>query len=228
MSLRRLARQTQLNQLLANYNLQAVNLTFEDMVGLEQLPSRLTGAATAVTDPKTVYELNQVIRELALEQAEQKQYIDFAQLRYQGPHSDLLQERLSVGIAFQLPNSGNQRLKVRELELEREILGREAEQENKEWQLAYEQSVREWLLDFQYYENVRQTYTEEQLELARISEQLRRKEGFNPLPLLSIKERSLRNELQQLRNAAQLYEDYLDLRELMGSLCQASDGELLR
>lgn len=226
--LRQAAKRTTEAQLKQAYGLAGVVLSFQDMTPVENLPAKLTGGTTFALDPELAYDMELAARELALEQAEQKQYLNFAQLRYRGPHSDLVRERLSVGVGLQLPNSGNQKIKIRELELEQEAIQREAQIENADQQFAFETRKQAWLLDYDYYQTLVRTYAEEKQEMERIGEQMRRKEGFNPLPLLAIKERAVRNRLQQLRLAEALFERYLDLQELTGALCAATGGELLR
>ena len=56
--------------------------------------------------------------EVELEKAERNRILDFLQVRYNGPHSDLLAERLNVGLGIQLPFSGSSKLKLEELRVE--------------------------------------------------------------------------------------------------------------
>lgn len=205
----------------------AGTLNFDDMASLEELRRRLQGTEFKYADPKTTYELEQIARELELERAEQRQFLDFAQVKYQGPHEDPARERLSIGVGLQLPLSGNQVLKVRELELEEAALRNESARDKENQSADYEARLKELVADLDHYDLTTATYAQEQQELARIADQLRKKEGFNPLPLLKIKERELRNQLRQLGLSARLYEDYLKQAERSGEMCNASAGELL-
>jgi len=56
--------------------------------------------------------------EMALEQVEQQKLFDFFQLQYQGPHTDGLEERISIGTSINIPFSSKRSLKIQELELE--------------------------------------------------------------------------------------------------------------
>jgi len=202
-------------------------LNFDDMADLEELRRRLQGKQFDYADPKTTFELEAIARELELERAEQRQFLDFAQVKYQGPHEDPARERLSVGVGLKLPLSGNQVLKVRELELEEAALREESVRDKESKSVDYEARREDLLTDFGHYDLAATTFTEEREELSGIAAQLRKKEGFNPLPLLKIKERELRNQLRLLDLSGRLYEDYLNHAERSGEMCESLAGELL-
>jgi hypothetical protein len=201
--------------------------TFTGFVTLADIGARFPGSFKLAADPKLDYELETVARELAFEEAERRQYFDFAQIKYQGPHTDLPRERFSVGLAFQLPNSGEKLVKIRELELEELALRKEQTNALTADKTDYNQRVAAWKIDFQHFNFMTETYQQEREEMLRIGDQLKKKQGFNPLPLLDIEERSLRNELRLLVMKADLYKSYLNIRERGGELCTASQGELL-
>ena len=225
LKLRRVGLERLKSRLTEVYGISA-SLRFDDMADLASLGRRLQGATFNFTDPKTVYELEQIARELELERAEQRQYLDFAQIKYQGPHDDPARERFSVGVGLQLPLSGNQVIKVRELELEEAALRQETNRKKQAKSTDYEARRLALLADFEHFAFTTETFAEEQEELSRIAGQLRKREGFNPLPLLKIKEREIRNQLRQLDLSARLYEDYLNQAERSGALCAAGAGEL--
>ncbi|SEQ05593.1 hypothetical protein [Neolewinella agarilytica] len=202
--------------------------SFEGFISLSEIGEAFPGNFKKGLDPKLDYELATVAHELELEKAEQKQFFDFAQLKYQGPHTDELQERFSVGLAFQLPNSGDKKLKMRELELEVQSLRKEQEVEVATDKEVYEAEVAGWLIEYEHFRFMTATHRKEQEELRLISNQLKKKEGFNPLPLLAIQERAIRNELKLLDVSTDLYQSYLKIRERGGELCTATSGELLR
>ncbi|WP_157472019.1 hypothetical protein [Neolewinella persica] len=203
------------------------SFSFTGFITLSQIGASFPGAFKLTNDPKSDYELETVARELELEKAEQKQYFDFAQVKYQGPHSDLPRERLSIGLAFQLPNSGGKLVKIRELELEEETLRREQAAAVEAEKVGYEADMAAWLIDYGHFNFMISAHLREKEELIRIGSQLKKKEGFSPLPLLEIEERALRNELRLLDLSASLYQKYLKIREGAGELCSAVNGELL-
>jgi hypothetical protein len=203
------------------------SFTFAGFVTLPEIGEGFPGAFKLAADPKLDYELETVARELELEKAERKQYFDFAQLKYRGPHTDLPRERLSIGLGFQLPNSGDKMVKIRELELEEQSLRREQAATVTADRVEYEEEVAAWKIDFGHFDFMTSAYQKEKEELIRIGAQLKKKQGFNPLPLLEIEERALRNDLRMLDLSASLYQSYLKIRERGGELCPAVNGELL-
>ncbi len=204
------------------------NYSFVAFISLSEIGEAFPGNFKRGVDPKLDYELATVSYELELEKAEQKQFFDFAQLKYQGPHTDELEERFSVGLAFQLPNSGDKKLKMRELELEEQSLRKEQALALATDRAEYEEEVASWRIEFEHFKFMAALHRKEQEELRQISDQLKKKEGFNPLPLLAIQERAIRNELKLLDVSTDLYQNYLKIRERGGELCTAVNGELLR
>lgn len=214
-------------QVVNQLGLSKPTFSFDGFISLAEIGVSFPGNFNMAVDPKLDYELETVARELELEEAERRQYFDFAQIKYRGPHTDLPRERLSVGVAFQLPNSGDKKLKIRELELEELAIREELSAATTGGKADYEKRVAAWQTDFQHFSFMSATYQEEREELLRIGSQIKKKQGFNPLPLLEIEERSLRNELKLLEIKADLYQNYLGIRERAGELCTATQGELL-
>ena len=212
----------------AIYELEGKRLDFTDLIPLAEVRERVRKTEITPSDTETAYELETINRELELERAEQKQYFDFAQIKYQGPHENPANERLSVGLAVQLPNSGNQKIKVREMELKAEALRQEQSRDAQE-AVADFASRRQLLQEgFGRYDTFSGLYLREKQELEELSQRLAEKEGVDPLPLLEIKARSLRNELKLLRLQAELYSAYLDLMERNGDICAGPRGEVIR
>jgi len=218
---------TEVTRINSQLGLVMPSFSFAGFISLAKIGERFPGPFNLASDPKLDYELETIARELELEKAERKQYFNFAQLRYQGPHTDPFQERFSVGLAFQLPNSGQKLVKMRELELEERALRTEQSVALASDRAEYEEDVAAWRIEFGHFDFMTEAHREEKEELIRIANQLKRKEGFNPLPLLEIEERSLRNELRLLGLSANLYQSYLKIRERAGELCEAVNGELL-
>lgn len=201
--------------------------SFAGFITLREIGESFPGSFQLAADPELDYELETVARELELEKAEKKQIFDFAQVKYQGPHTDLPRERFSVGVGLEFPNSGERKVKIRELELEEEALRREQAAALAADRADYEAEMAGWKIDFQHYNFMASAHQKEKEELRRIGVQLKREQGFDPLPLLEIEERSLRNELRLLELSADLYRNYLKIRERAGELCIALNGEVL-
>jgi hypothetical protein len=211
-----------------SYGLQNAALDFTDLLPLNEVRERIRKATLIPTDPELAYELEMINRELELEHAERKQYLDFAQIKYRGPHDNPARERLSVGVGLQLPNSGNQKVKVRELELKAKSLRSDQAREAAGDITDFEERRQLLLERFGRYDTFSELYLREAQEFEGLSRKLTGQEGVNPLPLLKIKARALRNELKLLEQEAELYDGYLDLMERNDEVCGASKGELLR
>lgn len=94
----------------------------EKMVSPQELMNRLNSGYITGSDPFEVasmqFEKDKINAEIELEKAEESRIFDFFQIRYDGPHSDILRERISMGISLQLPYSSSKRLRQEELLLE--------------------------------------------------------------------------------------------------------------
>jgi hypothetical protein len=218
------------NRLRESYGLQEEDLVldFGDLIGPEEIARRLAPATLIAADPELAYDLATIDRELALERAAGRRYFDFAQIKYQGPHDDLFRERFSVGVGLQLDTDAGQKLKIRELALEREQLRREQLREAATGQSDVELRRRVLLGLLTRYRMAARLYDQEATDLAVISRQLAQRAGVNPLPLLDIRKRKVRNQLALLDLERDIYEGYVDLMKRRGDLCAAVGGELLR
>ncbi len=198
--------------LLQPYGFAATDFDFSAFPTIAELP--LEGANTLVADdPETAYKLELAAQEMALEQAEKRQYLDFIQAEYRGPHTNPFEERFAIGLGFRLPGNGNRKLKIRELELEqqdlrrKQVMDRTTDQEQYDGRLAAIRSARD------LHGEMLRLFTEEADEMDQISAYLTRREGFNPLPLLDIKSRALKNKLRLLNSTQEVLERYLELEE---------------
>lgn len=93
-----------------------------NMVDPEKLMVRISSGLTNQTNflqnASRDFERKKINAEIELEKAEESRIFDFFQVRYDGPHSDILRERLSMGISLQLPYSSRNKLRQEELKLE--------------------------------------------------------------------------------------------------------------
>lgn len=227
-ALQRTAVNDRARRIAQSYALDAGDFDFADWPDLGRIRSRVGEQAYVATDPEAAYELETVSRELALERAEDRQYVDFAQLRYRGPHDNPINERLSVGVGLQLPNDGNRKLKLRELELEAEQI--RAEQLRKTAAGTTDFDLRRQVLldDLERYAEIQARYAAEATDLRAIASRMSQRAGVDPLPLLDIEARRIGNQLALLKLEQELYDDYLELMRRAGTLCLAEAGELYR
>lgn len=212
--------------LLNKYNLQNQEIDFGGFITMEILSEYLESnpfslSESEIVDLETTYEKQLLTREIELESSEKKQLIDFVQLKYNGPHSDLLQERLSVGLGFQLSNSGSQKLKMQELQIEQEELDRKSERNRQEKQtelMVLENQLQSDMQAFSHFQSIMQ---EERTQLQQLGRKVAQKEGSSPLFLLEIEERHLSMKIKSLDKREDLLQDYLKYLQASDDMCQA-------
>ncbi len=206
------------NDLLDKYSLQNQTIDFANFISVEALSNALANYILADDMPtqlntEIAYEQQLLMREMELETAERRQLVDFVQLRYNGPHSDELRERVSVGLGFQVFNSGSQQIKLQELRMEEEALQRELERKTKERVEELRTLERELQTDIQAFFHFRTIMEDERKQFQSLSRQVAQKAGTSPLFLLDIEERHLSMQLKLLSRKKKLMEDYLEYLE---------------
>ena len=212
--------------LLNHYDLQDQELDFGDFITVEAMSTWLANNllslnASGMTDQETAYKKQLLLKEMELESSENKRLIDFVQLKYNGPHSDALQERVSIGLGFQLSKSGSQKLKMQELQIEQEELNRKSErnmQENQEKLSTLENKLQSDIQAFFHFQKIME---EERAQLQKLSGQIAQKEGSSPLLLLDIEERHLAMKLKSLNQKEDLLRDYLRYLQQSDKMCQS-------
>lgn len=212
--------------LLNHYDLQDQELDFGDFITVEAMSTWLANNllslnASGMTDQEIAYKKQLLLKEMELESSENKRLIDFVQLKYNGPHSDALQERVSIGLGFQLSKSGSQKLKMQELQIEQEELNRKSErnmQENQEKLSTLENKLQSDIQAFFHFQKIME---EERAQLQKLSGQIAQKEGSSPLFLLDIEERHLAMKLKSLNQKEDLLRDYLRYLQQSDKMCQS-------
>lgn len=210
--------------LLNKYQLQGVELDFSNFVGVEEVSQFLANNILStdidgLVDQETEFEKQLLIREIELETSENRQLIDFVQVKYNGPHTDFLRERLSVGLGFQLSNAGDKRLKMQELQIEQEELNRETERDIREDQAKLTDLELKLRSDIQAFFHLQEVMQKERAQLQRLGNDMSQKEGVSPLILLDIEERHYTMKLESLEEMEDLLADYLTYLEESNKMC---------
>lgn len=214
--------------LLNKYNIQNKVIDYGGFATIESISENLERAALYKVNPAELMDLEiahkkeLLLKEIELESAEKKQLIDFAQIKYTGPHSDALQERVSVGLGFQFSNDGSDKLKMQKLKLEKEELNRKSEwdiQEKKEKLNMLEYSLQQ---DIQAYFDFQEIREEERIQLKSLGEKIAQKEGVSPLFLLEIAERNLYMKDKSLNKKEDIIKTYLKYLKQSGDMCQSA------
>jgi hypothetical protein len=173
------------------------------------------------------YEKNLIQKEIQLEEAEKKQVVDFAQIRYRGPHDNLIRERLSIGLAFTLNTSGDNNRKISELGLELEQLENRSKRENKEKAIEMNALKNTILGDISSYRSFVEIHRKERQELETLASQLQAKTDFDPLDILKIKERLLLIGIDELEMKEDLYSNFIEFNQDSGRMCSSDQNVLV-
>ncbi len=211
--------------LFQKYPIQNQEIDFGHFITLEAISdflanNILSANESAMMDSKTTYKKQLLVREMELESSENKRLVDFLQLKYTGPHTDALQERLSVGLGIQLSNSGSKKLKMQELKMELDQLEQQSKRDIQLKQSTLLVFERELQADIQAFFHFQKTMEEEQKQLESLSSGFSQKEGVSPLFLLEIEERRLSMKIKALGKKERLLKDYLMYLQESGKMCQ--------
>lgn len=201
--------------LLKQYGFSSIaQLEFQDFVTIENITKHfyeklISNKDILLKDEEIEHKIKLLNKEMELVSAEQRKVLDFVQFKYTGPHSDLIKERLSIGLAFQLSNSGSKKLKIQELKLEQEELNIKSKRTAKEDQKEIEIIAYELQKNIQMYSYFLDITKEEREELETLSTNISQSQEASPLLLLNIKERNLSLKLDSLKIKKSLLDDYL-------------------
>lgn len=215
--------QLQRNQLLARYGYDDVALDFSDFIHANDIATQISrplGDIDRIDMNQLAYEQAEIQKELDLEMARKKQYFDFAQIRYQGPYSDLLSERVSLSVALQLPNSGRRKLRVQELQVRQQNLALESRKEKQETSnriALATSSVALSISKHQLYQELREA---ERSRLSQWSAKLSKRADASPISLLEIEERHIETLLKKLDLLEDILDDYLTYLNRSEQICR--------
>lgn len=215
------------NTLLNKHNIQGQEIDFENFITIENISDYLQNnilslSEVEIADAEIAHKKELLLKEIDLEMSEEKRLVDFVQLKYNGPHSDPFQERVSLGLGFQLANSASKKLKMQELRIEQEELDIKAArngQEKQEKLITLEHKLQSNIQAFFYFQ---ETMQEERTQLQQLSEKIARKQGTSPLLLLNIEERYLDTQIKSLNEKEDLVKDYLKYLQQSGKMCQSN------
>ena len=199
----------------------AATLAPDKMLSVEEIMVQLMNDDVIPRDPRLdeyQYERELIERETALEKAEKRQFLDFVQVRYNGPHDEVLRERVQLRLALVLPTSGNRNLKLEELRLEQEELAREQQVRSQELErrmTEQQQRVRDRIGVYRKFVQVKE---EELRELRALAQAIAQRRGSDPDLLLKINEDTEEIRLEKLERQEEIYDDYLEYLVLSGQL----------
>ncbi|CAH0999702.1 hypothetical protein LEM8419_01002 [Neolewinella maritima] len=215
-------------QLRAAYGLDDAPLDFTAFPTVDDLATRAEELAIAPRqDPETAYDLALIDREIALEEAEGRQLLDFLQLRYRSNRDSEFRENFSVGLALRIRDSGDSKLKIRQLQLEKELIEREGSLQTQVRQIAGTFSATALRGAIASYRATELILREEADDLSSLATTVASREDVDPRFLLRVNAQRLERQLDRLSAVERVLEAYLDWRDAREELCSYPGGELL-
>ena len=223
----------ELDEILSVYDADASALDYSDLISQDEIEKNLATLTIELmsenhTDLELLYDVEGVQKEIALEEAESRQYFDFLQLRYRGPHDDLFAERASIGLGIQWPNSGNRKLKIAQLKLEQQEIEQEYRYESAEMKSRINGAITELHTKLAIAQHFQQLSEEENRELEILSSLVKKKAGYDPLLLFDILEHQVDSRLSMLKYEEDVLLEYIKLLSLSGRLAQSPFVNYLR
>lgn len=200
-------------QLLSKYNLQGLTPTFDDIIDIKEIIELLflkKIQKNQLLEDEFNLKSEIINREIALEVAEGKEYFDFGQIRYRGPHEDGIQERISIAAAVNLNRSGNRALKIAKLKMEKDELESEYQLDVQEEYIEAQEVINSIVKQSEILETFIKLKEAEVSEAENLSNQLLKNQTVNPLLLLDIKENKISIEMEKLEREKDIYESYID------------------
>lgn len=166
------------------------------------------------------YELALLEKETALETAEQQQWLDFVQVRYQGPHRDLLTERIAFGMGIIIPNAGIDKIKMERLKIEKAELERKARTRIAAQNDDIRQAHSTLTVLFSSHQKLQEILEAESAQLNRLYKAVSQDTGLDPALLLDIRQRQIEQQIELLDVEIRIYQAYLNYRTAMGAYWQ--------
>jgi len=153
----------------------------------------------------------QVLRnEMELEKAENNRVLDFVSLEYRGPHDNYLEERVSLGMSFNLPFFNGNQLSIAKIKVEQEQEQYKIEKVKQE-SLAKLTKIRESIFSNVFeYNSYNKLYSEIEAENLQLISNMERQAIINPSIKLNHRIQVIENKLSLLKIQESIVKNYLD------------------
>jgi hypothetical protein len=153
----------------------------------------------------------QVLRnEMELEKAENKRVLDFVSLEYRGPHDNYLEERVSLGMSFNLPFFNGNQLSIAKIKVEQEQEQYKIEKVKQE-SLAKLTKIRESIFSNVFeYNSYNKLYSEIEAENLQLISNMERQAIINPSIKLNHRIQVIENKLSLLKIQESIVKNYLE------------------
>ncbi|MDG1716487.1 MAG: hypothetical protein P8H42_02550 [Saprospiraceae bacterium] len=153
----------------------------------------------------------QVLRnEMELEKAENNRVLDFVSLEYRGPHDKYLEERVSLGMSFNLPFFNGNQLSIAKIKVEQEQEQYKIEKVKQE-SLAKLTKIRESIFSNVFeYNSYNKLYSEIEAENLQLISNMERQAIINPSVKLNHRIQVIENKLSLLKIQESIVKNYLE------------------
>jgi len=153
----------------------------------------------------------QVLRnEMELEKAENNRVLDFVSLEYRGPHDKYLEERVSLGMSFNLPFFNGNQLSIAKIKVEQEQEQYKIEKVKQE-SLAKLTKIKESISSNVYeYDSYNKLYSEIEAENLQLISNMERQAIINPSVKLNHRIQVIENKLSLLKIQESIVKNYLE------------------
>ena len=153
----------------------------------------------------------QVLRnEMELEKAENNRVLDFVSLEYRGPHDNYLEERLSLGMSFNLPFFNGNQLSIAKIKVEQEQEQYKIEKVKQE-SLAKLTEIKESIFSNVYeYDSYNKLYSKIEAENLQLISNMERHAIINPSIKLNHRIQVIENKLSLLKIQESIVKNYLE------------------
>lgn len=153
----------------------------------------------------------QVLRnEMELEKAENNRVLDFVALQYRGPHDNDLEERVSLGMSFNLPFFNGNQLSIAKIKVEQEREQYKIETV-KEESLAKLTDIKESIFSNVYeYDSYNRLYTDLEAENLQLISNMEQQAIINPSIKLNHRIQVIENKLSLLKIQERIVKNYLE------------------
>ena len=155
-------------------------------------------------------ELEILQNEMELEKAESNRVLDFVGLQYRGPHDDDLEERVSLGMSFNLPFFTANKLSIAKIKVEQEKEQYQIEAQEQE-SLAKLSEIKEAIrADLFEYSSYKKLYVDIERENWQLISNMSKQAIINPIVKLNYSIQVLENKQSLLAIQESIVKKYLD------------------
>lgn len=177
---------------------------------LQAIKEVLVAPVRANISPSDLVDLQVLDNEMELEKAEQNRVLDFVALEYRGPHDNTLEERVSLGMSFNLPFFTSRKLAIAKLRVEKEREQFKLEKRKEETLQKIVNIKGSILTQLNEYESYRQLYSNIEKENLQLITNMEAQAFINPSIRLNHEVQVLEHKIILLNLKENMIKSYLE------------------